>query len=66
MIFADLHRPLEPDERIVVGDEFKMADLPDDHWAPVDKFVGHRPREFSRPFHERVLFRRLIAHGVQA
>lgn len=64
MLISDTYRLLEDDERILPGDEFKMGGLSDAHWAPVEAFVGHRPREFCAPLSERVQFRRLIVTEV--
>lgn len=66
MTISDTYRILGDDERIVAGDQFKMAELSDEHWAPVESFVGHRPREFNHALFERVLFRRLIVRGEVA
>jgi hypothetical protein len=64
MLLTDTYRFLEDDERILAGDQFKMGGLSDDHWAPVEDFVGHRPREFCSALSERVQFRRLIVREV--
>lgn len=63
MTISDTYRVLEDDERIIAGDEFKMHDLPDAYWSPVDTFVGHRVREFNTSHHARVEFRRVIVRG---
>lgn len=62
MTIADIYRLLELDERILPGDQFRLAGLDDNFWAPVEKFAGHRVREFQK---ERTIFRRLIAREPQ-
>ncbi len=60
---SDLYRTLDPDERIIAGDQFKMAGLADSCWAPVEAFVGHRVREFVDRA-GRIEFRRLVVSSV--
>ncbi len=64
MLLTDTYRLLEDDERILPGDEFKMSGLSDEHWEPVEAFIGHRPREFGGGEWARVQFRRLIVREV--
>lgn len=66
MTISDTYRILGDDERIIAGDQFKMAQLSDEYWSPVDSFIGSRPRDFSSPLLERVVFRRLIVRGEVA
>ena len=61
MLLADTYRLLAGEESIIPGDQFKLEGVGDDRWHPVEKFVGHRVREFCR---ERAMFRRLIARGA--
>lgn len=63
MLLSDTYRLLGPDERILDGDQFKMAGLPDSLWSPVEKFAGQRVRDLSGQA-GRVEFRRLIARAV--
>jgi hypothetical protein len=64
MLLSDTYRLLDDDEKVIRGDQFKMAGLPDDQWGPVELFIGHRPREFKLQQFARVEFRRLIAREV--
>lgn len=58
-MLTETYRLLGPREMILPGDQFKMHDLDDSHWAPVEAFVDHYVDQVVGRA-GRVDFRRLV------
>ena len=65
MLLRDVYQILEPDTKILAGDEFSLASIADQHvWGPCDSFVGKRVCDVSQ--RGRIIFRRRIARDEAA